>query len=308
MVDVVLLLAEKVRRHAIERVARQLVVALDADKHVHLHAPFNVDQLCRARARLLGLGDFVAHARRRAPHTPPEWEILDLQHLGARDEVANVKHDDIVPRDDVHVYGDEKVAPRAQQVCFVVKADNLGARDPSTRVERKAILDERLRAALQRHHVGNLDDRVHVRLGENARPACAFYVKAQDAQRRHVHKLALGLVREDVAVVDVDFELDVARSAHVVPRARPRTLAPRAAAELHPRAAHHLAFHHKSQLVRQLALEQFKLYRGGAIGDAILKQLCRVARDARVRDGDFEKGCRLVKPVKVDVLAIHDAD
>ncbi len=56
-------------------------------------------------------------------------------------------------------------------------------------------------------HVGHLDDGILVRLGEDALPAGALDVEAEDAEGRDVGPLALGGVRHEVVPGHVGFDL-----------------------------------------------------------------------------------------------------
>ncbi len=72
-------------------------------------------------------------------------------------------------------------------------ADNVGAR-----VQREDVADARLALPLQHDHVGDLDHRVNLGLGEHTLAARALNVKAQHAKGSHLsnHKREREMERE----------------------------------------------------------------------------------------------------------------
>eukprot|EP00955_Chlamydomonas_euryale_P010678 115310-Chlamydomonas_euryale.AAC.2 len=84
VVHVLLLLAQKVRRHAVQRVARKLVLALDGSEQVKLHAPVDRQVLVFVSAVSLRRERGLAHAHAAAAHAAPLMELaLNLECLGA---------------------------------------------------------------------------------------------------------------------------------------------------------------------------------------------------------------------------------
>ena len=74
---------------------------------------------------------------------------------------------------------------------LVSKRLHLTAHNLGTRVKREDIPNEGLLLSLPDHHVGDLDDGVLLRLGEDPLPAGTLDVEGEDPEGRHVGPLAL---------------------------------------------------------------------------------------------------------------------
>lgn len=72
---------------------------------------------------------------------------------------------------------------------------HLGANDGCAAAQRHYVFDARLGLAQHRHHAGDLDDRILLRLREVAAPPRAFDVNGQNAQGRDARPLACQVQR-----------------------------------------------------------------------------------------------------------------
>lgn len=208
VVHILLLLPQKVGRHRVERVRRQLVVALDGGQHVQLDAPLNRDLLHFARAVGFGRECRVAHAHARPRDAAKHGEVGHAQRFRALQQVGQVKVGGVVADDDVGVGFDDQVAPAAQQRRFVLERHDFGARDGGARVQRQNVAHDGGRGGPDDgHHGRDLNDRVARRVGKVALAPRALDVDRQNAQRGEAGKVAFGGVGDDVGVVDVDFDL-----------------------------------------------------------------------------------------------------
>ena len=98
-------------------------------------------------------------------------------------------------------------APIEQHLLLGVAGQDLRAHDGQAALEGEHGLDGGLLLAVHADAVGDLDDGIPLRLGKVALAPLALDVEGEDAQRRHLGPLALGLARDDLVVADVGLEL-----------------------------------------------------------------------------------------------------
>ena len=145
---VFLLLTQEVSRHGIERVRRELVVALNGLHKVELHAPLDGDLLAVSRTIRLAAECGVLHAQPAASNTPPKRELDDTQRRRAIDKVGKVKIDDIVANEPVRIGGKQEGLPGTQHVALVAEGNDLRAHDGRTAAERHHVLHNGLALAV----------------------------------------------------------------------------------------------------------------------------------------------------------------
>jgi hypothetical protein len=313
VVHVFLLLLEKMGRHVVQRVAGEFVVALYRGQHIELHTAVDVDVFAFACAVCLGRKRAVFHGGRVLDDAAQVRKHIDAEGPCSVQQVRQVEVDDVVAGQDVWVHGNDKVAPLLEHADFVFahrvfspELMHVCADDAGTRAQREHILDDRLRLALDRHAVGNLDHRVVLCLGEMALSSGTLDVKAQDAQRRHAAPLGtlVWRVRDQMLVADLDLDLAVccllAGLQHAVFVCR----------QLQPVAADDVLVDHGPQHEHDVALVRRELSACTQLRQthACLEQLAQRADEARHARADADKALFLVELIAKQVRQHLDSE
>ena len=76
-----------------------------------------------------------------------------------------------------------------------------------TRAERENVLYKGRRLALPRHHIRNLNDRIHVRVRKHTFPTRTLNIEAERTQRRHLEPLVMRRMRYDRIRSTVELDL-----------------------------------------------------------------------------------------------------
>lgn len=194
VVDVFLLLSEKLGAHGVERVAAELVVALHDLEHVELQPSFHVDGFRVALTVRLGREMRVFDFGANANHAAEKGKIGKLERLCAVQEIGEVKVGRVVA--DYHVGIDffHKLAPGQEQLSLGAKLEYLGADNVGACVECEDVANEWLGLSVAGNHGRNLNDRVDVGLGEDALATGTLDIERKDAERGDLQVISLGLV------------------------------------------------------------------------------------------------------------------
>jgi hypothetical protein len=144
MMYILLLLAQEMRTHRIQRITPQLVIPLHNLQHIQLQSPIDLCLPGIALSKRLGRKRRVLHTRLVPCDSSQEGEfVVEVARFGAVNEIWQVEVRDVVPDHDVWVDLLEEVFPGHEQGFLGSMFEDLGSYYLRTSVDCKNIPDKR---------------------------------------------------------------------------------------------------------------------------------------------------------------------
>jgi hypothetical protein len=229
MMNILLLLPQKMRTDSIQRIRPQFIIPLHNLQHIQLQPPIQLRLLRIPLSKSLARKCRALHDRFPGLDASEEGElVVEVAGAGAVDEVGQVKVCNVVAGDDVRVDLLDEIFPREEEAFLGFVGEDLGSDNLGARVDGEDVADEGFGRAFpstdeQRggtiscNDIGNLDDWIDRCLGEHTGSSGTFDIETEDPEGRNTSPFALRGMRHNLTIRNRTLNLTIRNLLRTLP-------------------------------------------------------------------------------------------